>query len=203
MVGCRRIMAIQALLLAAGAARRFGSDKLTAELGGEPLVVRAARNLLAAGLPVLCVVRDAAGPVAGLVRALPGAEVSHCPEAHLGMGRSLAWGVRATRSADGWLVALGDMPAVAPRTIRALAEELGSGASLVAPQFRGRRGHPVGFARRWLPELLALAGDQGGRDLIAAHQDRLRLIATDDAGILLDVDEPGDLPGLRAVWPRG
>jgi len=61
-------MAIQALLLAAGAARRFGSDKLTADLGGEPLVVRAARNLLAAGLPVLCVVRDAAWSGGGLVR---------------------------------------------------------------------------------------------------------------------------------------
>ena len=118
-------MAIQALLLAAGAARRFGSDKLTADLGGEPLVVRAARNLLAAGLPVLCVVRDAAGPVAGLVQALPGAEVGHCPDAHLGMGLSLAWGVRATRSADGWLVALGDMPAVTPGTIRTLARIAG------------------------------------------------------------------------------
>jgi len=196
-------MPIQALLLAAGAARRFGSDKLTADLGGEPLVVRAARNLLAAGLPVLCVVRDAAGPVAALVRALPGAEVSLCPDAHLGMGRSLACGVCATRSADGWLVALGDMPAVTPGTIRTLARELDSGASIVAPQYRGRRGHPVGFARGWLPELLALEGDQGGRDLIAAHHDRLHLIATDDAGILLDVDEPGDLPGLRAVRPLG
>ena len=196
-------MAIQALLLAAGAARRFGSDKLTADLGGETLVVRAARNLLAAGLPVLCVVREAAGPVAGLVRALPGAEVGHCPDAHLGMGLSLAWGVRATRSADGWLVALGDMPAVTPATIRTLAQELDSGASIVAPEYRGRRGHPVGFARGWLSELLALTGDQGGRDLIAAHHDRLRLIATDDGGILLDVDEPGDLPGARAACPRG
>jgi len=203
MVGCRRIMAIQALLLAAGAARRFGSDKLTAELGGEPLVVRAVRNLLAAGLPVLCVVRDAAGPVAGLVRALPGAEVSHCPYAHLGMGLSLAWGVRVTRSADGWLVALGDMPGVTPGTIRTLAQELDSGASIVAPQYRGRRGHPVGFSRGWLPELLTLAGDRGGRDLIHAHHDRLRLIATDDAGILLDVDEPGDLAGARAAGPGG
>lgn len=196
-------MGIQALLLAAGASKRFGSNKLTAQLGGQAMVVRAARNLLAAGLPVLCVVRDAAGPVADRVRELPGTKVSQCLDAHLGMGRSLAWGVGATRSADGWLVALGDMPAVPPEVIRALAETLAAGASIVAPEYRGRRGHPVGFARCWLPELLALEGDRGGRDLIAAHPDRLRLIAVDAPGVLLDVDNPEDLVRSSAEGPSG
>ncbi len=165
------------------------------------MVVRAARNLRAAGLPVLCVVREPGGPVAELLEAIPGIEISACPDAHLGMGRSLAWGVNATRSADGWLVALGDMPAVAPGTIRTLAAYLADGASIVIPVHRGRRGHPVGFAHGWLPRLLGLEGDRGGRDLIVAHADQVRLIAVDDSGCLLDVDEPTDLPDLRAAAP--
>lgn len=161
------------------------------------MVVGAARNLRAAGLPVLCVVREAGGPIAELLEPIPGIEISACPDADRGMGRSLAWGVGATRSADGWLVALGDMPAVAPGTIRTMAGALADGASIVIPVYRRRRGHPVGFAHRWLPDLLGLEGDRGGRDLIAAHPDQVRLIAVDDPGSLLDVDEPADLPGVR------
>ena len=99
------------------------------ELGGEPLVVRAALNLCAAGVPVHCVVRDSAGPVAQALGGIPGVAIGACPDAHLGMGRSLAWGVAATPSADAWLVALGDMPEVAPNTIGSLIRALRDGGA--------------------------------------------------------------------------
>ncbi|MGE5153996.1 MAG: nucleotidyltransferase family protein [Bdellovibrio bacteriovorus] len=186
-------MQIQSILLAAGASRRFGANKLLADLGGEPLVVRSARNLLAGGVPVLCVVRDSAGPVAQALEGIPGIAIGACPEAHLGMGRSLAWGVAATPAADAWLVALGDMPEVDPGTIRRLLAALRAQASLVAPEHRGRRGHPVGFSRRWYADLVALEGDQGARALLSDHPEALWRIAVQDPGVLRDLDHPGDL----------
>jgi molybdenum cofactor cytidylyltransferase len=51
----------------------------------------------------------------------------------------------------------------------------------------------VGFAARWRTELLALTGDRGAREILAAHPDELVLLPTDDTGVLRDVDRVGDL----------
>ncbi len=109
------------------------------------------------------------------------------------MGASLAAGVSAAPGAGGWLIALADMPWIQPATMRMLADRLRSGASMVAPVFGGRRGHPVGFSREWGDRLQALDGDAGARSLIARHADELVLLDTADAGVLMDVDQPGDL----------
>lgn len=185
-------MAIHGLLLAAGESRRFHGDKLLACVAGEPMIVRAARNLLDAGLSVLCVVRDGHGRVAHLMNEL-GVEVCVCAHAHLGMGLSLARGVEATPCATGWLVALGDMPRILPSTIRDLVHAMESGGSLVAPRYQCRRGHPVGFASAWRNELLALSDDLGGRRILEAYPQAMQLVPVDDPGVLLDVDRPMDL----------
>jgi molybdenum cofactor cytidylyltransferase len=112
------------------------------------------------------------------------------------MGTSLAAGVNATSDATGWLIALADMPWLQAATINVLADRLNSGASIVAPVYNGRRGHPVGFSSRWKNELQCLSGDRGARDLITAHGNELVLFTTEDAGVLMDVDHPQDLNRL-------
>ena len=109
------------------------------------------------------------------------------------MGTSLAAGVNATARAGGWLIALADMPWVRPATITALADRLNNGASMVAPVYQGRRGHPVGFTSCWQQQLRGLSGDKGARDLIAINPGQLELLATEDAGVLKDIDHPRDL----------
>ena len=109
------------------------------------------------------------------------------------MGSSLAAGVSAADSADGWLIALADMPWIQPATIAAVAGRLADGASMVMPVFGGRRGHPVGLSARWLQPLLSLCGDVGARELIANHQQELELLDLGDAGVLKDIDYPQDL----------
>lgn len=74
-----------------------------------------------------------------------------------------------------------------------LAAALAAGADAAAPVFQGQRGHPVLFARALLPQLLALTGDEGARQVLRGLGDRLALVETDDAGVLLDVDRPADL----------
>ena len=93
----------------------------------------------------------------------------------------------------GWVIALADMPAIQPASISAVAEALAAGAPLAAPVYHGQRGHPIGFARRFREALMSLAGDRGGRDILAQHAQELRLIDVDDAGVLIDIDHPADL----------
>jgi molybdenum cofactor cytidylyltransferase len=186
---------ICAILLAAGAAKRFGGGKLLHPLAdGTPLGVASARNLLAALPDVVAVVRPGDDELAHALEAA-GCEVTVCAEAVRGMGNSLAHAVAARRDAGGWVIALADMPSIKPATIAAVARAIEEGAPLAAPLFQGQRGHPVGIGERFRNDLLKLDGDAGARDIVAAHQDELVLIECGDPGVLLDIDKRGDLPG--------
>ncbi|HUP97803.1 MAG TPA: NTP transferase domain-containing protein, partial [Usitatibacter sp.] len=115
-----------------------------------------------------------------------------------GMGASLAAGVESAARADGWIVALGDMPSVSPETIRAIRSALEAGAAIAAPHdASGRRGHPVGFSKALGPELLAIDGDVGARAILERHRDAMVRITTGDPGIFVDIDTPQDLAALR------
>ena len=112
-----------------------------------------------------------------------------------GLGASLAAGVRHARDADGWIVALGDMPFIASATFAAVARALREGALIAAPVHRtsDARGHPVGFSRSLYDELAGLDGDEGARSVVAHHRGDVSLIVVDDAGITRDIDTPRDL----------
>jgi molybdenum cofactor cytidylyltransferase len=179
------------ILLAAGSATRFGGGKLLATLpDGMPMGAAALAHLMAAVDAVVAVVRPGDDALGSLLAA-GGARVSVCPRAGDGMGASLAWGVRAAPLAAGWLIALADMPWIAPTTIARVIEALRSGAPIAAPGWRGARGHPVGLAAAFYGELVALTGDEGAKTILAHH--RVPLIATDDPGVVRDVDSPADL----------
>ena len=121
--------------------------------------------------------------------------VGRCANARDGMGASLACGVEAASDAKGWVVALADMPWIAPETIARVAAAIKAGATVAAPFMRGERGHPVGFARSCYAELAALSGDAGAKAIVAAHRESLMRIDVDDAGTTRDVDSPTDLTG--------
>ena len=185
---------IRGLLLCGGRASRFGADKLLS--GPAPIVVDAARNLKQALGGVLAVIPIGRHELRTALEG-EGCDVLETDRTALGMAGSLAAGVEAAESADGWIVALGDMPRVRPATIRAIAQAMHDGASIAVPvDASARRGHPVGFASTLREELLALEGDVGARTVLARHADSIRAIVTDDAGIFLDIDTPADLAAL-------
>jgi molybdenum cofactor cytidylyltransferase len=179
------------LLLAAGSATRFGSDKLSHPLPhGQPVAVQAARHLLSVVARVVAVVKPDTTKLQQHLKA-EGCEIVVCGNAAEGMGASLACGARAAGSADGYLVALADMPFVRPSSIAAVRDALAAGAPLAAPYFRGRRGHPVGISARFRDELLALTGDAGAKQILAGHE--VKKIAVGDPGVVRDIDTPEDL----------
>ena len=189
-------MNIVGLLLAAGSATRFGSDKLRHPLPhGVPIAVQAARHLRAALPRVLVVVRSADARAAFTAE---GCETAVCENADEGMGASLACAARAAGKADAYIVALADMPFVRPTTIAAVREALERGAALAAPYFRARRGHPVGIAGRYYEQLIVLGGDEGAKRLLAENESALVKIPVGDPGVVRDIDRPDDLaPPIR------
>jgi molybdenum cofactor cytidylyltransferase len=158
-----------------------------------PIAERAALNLRPAVGRVLAVVPPAAAELEALL-ARAGCEILATDRTARGMGSSLAAGIEAAARADGWIVALGDMPAIDPATIGAVARALAAGAPIAAPfDATGRRGHPVAFGAALRAELLALEGDSGARAVIERHAAALQRVPVDDPGIFIDIDTREDL----------
>jgi len=184
---------IAAILLAAGAGARFGGDKLLHPLeDGVAIAAHAARNLLAATPDVVAVVRWGDFPLYDILEQ-EGCQVTMFQGAARGMGASLAHGVAQARGADGWVVALADMPRVPVAIIKEIIASLAGGALIAAPVHKGERGHPVGFGTALRDELLALDGDQGARAVLERHRNSVKLVECDDPGVLFDIDRKTDI----------
>jgi molybdenum cofactor cytidylyltransferase len=191
-----------AILLAAGAGRRFGGGKLLAHWRGAPLVAGAVRAALATPSErVIVVTGTDSGPVGdackGAAERLGGAErlrLVHAADHAEGMGASLRAGVAALPTGlRGVFVFLGDMPDVPEEVLPRLVTAVESGAPAAAPTYKGRRGHPVLFSAALLPDLARASGDAGAREVLAILGDRLARVESPDPGVLFDVDRPEDL----------
>lgn len=181
-----------ALVLAAGAGRRFGGDKLSAEFRGRPLVhhaIGAARAAPVDRVIVVCGADLAIGEWPGEPR------VEAVRVASAALSESLRAGIEAAGDADGAFVFLGDMPLIPHEVAPALAAAL-AGNFAAVPCHAGRNGHPVLLARRAFAEACRLEGDEGaGRSL--KTRDDVAVVAVNSAAIHLDVDRAEDLARLR------
>ena len=192
---------VAAIVLAAGRASRMGSNKLVAELDGEPIVRRTVRAVLGSrARPVVVVTGHEAEAVRG---ALAGLDVrfAHNPDFADGMSTSLRVGLAAagTERIDAALICLGDMPRLRPEHFDTVIDAFRAGdpAEIIVPTADRKRGNPVLWPRRYFAEIAALSGDVGAKALIDRHTDRVRLVAIDDPAILVDVDTPAALAELR------
>ena len=190
-------MNIIGLLLAAGSATRFGSDKLSHRLPhGVTIAVQAARHMRSVVPKAFAVVKPGGERLAEALSEY--CEIVVCDNAADGMGASLACAARAAGKADGYLIALADMPFVRASSIVAVRDAIASGAPLAAPYLRARRGHPVGISGDFYEQLLAAKGDEGARQLLSANESRLVKIPVGDPGVIRDIDTPEDLsPPLK------
>lgn len=182
-----------ALVLAAGRGRRFGSDKRRAQLAdGRQLLCATVESVRPHFSETFVVLRQEDSVQA---LALPsGVKVLHAVHARQGIGASMADAVRTLHDVDCDAVAivLGDMPWVAPQTLRALIERAAAGR-IVRPVQGGRGGHPVLFGRDFLTALSALGQDEGARGVLATYRHCVEEVEVDDPGIWRDVDRPDDL----------
>lgn len=184
---------ITGILLSAGLGTRFGGDKCLAALpSGVAMGLQSARNLAPAAGRLVCVVRDDDEALRRLY-VDAGFEVARCTDARRGISASLRTGIEAAGDAEGWLIALADMPWINPDTCRVVARALVERGGIVAPTHQGQRGHPVGISARFGPALRSLTGDSGARQILNRYADDVSLVEVGDRGILLDIDQTGDL----------
>ena len=178
-----------------------GPNKLLAEIGGKPLVRIAAEQALASrARPVIVVTghqRDArrggarrpAGPAGAQSRLRRGSR-------HLGARRHR----RSAGERDGAVICLGDMPQVDADLIDRLDRRLRAraGRARVVPTIQGKRGNPVLWSRRFFPDLMALEGDVGARNLIGRYGEAVTEVPVTGKAALTDIDTQEALAGLKA-----
>ncbi|WKB52434.1 nucleotidyltransferase family protein [Eleftheria terrae] len=191
------------IVLAAGAGTRFRghSHKLTQAFAGSTVLGTTLSQVIASRLPLVVVTTAALRELVKSHVASHDVVVVPDPPARgrdpadpLGMGYSIAAGVRARGDSPGWLVLPGDMPMVRPETLRAVVDGLADHPVAYA-QHGGRRGHPVAFAAELFSELATLTGDEGARRIVARYP--AAAVEVPDPGVLLDLDTEDDLHRLR------
>ncbi len=193
-----------ALILAAGAARRWGGGSKALEPWlGRSLVDHACATAQAAGCgPVYRVL----GAHRAALEAAPvpaGVGTVFNPAWEEGLGSSIACGIRALANAPaaagcaGVVIMLCDQPLVTPALLRALrAEHARGGRGIVfSDHGDGTRGPPTFFARTFWPELATLEGDQGARRLAQAHPESVAAVPAAEAR--WDLDTPEDYRRLH------
>jgi len=195
---------IVGMILAAGQATRFGSDKRQAILpDGQSMLEAVLRRFIDVFDTVLLVSQDD-DDFAQHLADIHGVELVVNDQAELGIGHSLACGAQSLMAHEGVagvVIGLADMPAIATSTLRDLKDVLAARMRPVVPVFQGELGHPRGLSSDWFDALSRLTGDQGARQLLDWRQ--AVAVHVNDRGVLLDADTPEDLARLAEMGQLG
>lgn len=191
---------ISGVILAAGTASRMGKIKQLLPLGPQPMLWHVAAAACQSQLDEVLVVTGAsAEPIAAAVNELP-LRIIHNPDWQQGQASSLRAGLLSLQpTTEAVMFLLADQPLVTPQLINTLIGEWrSSGKTIVCPRYEARRGNPVLFdLAAWRADLEQLDGDQGARQILAAHPEAIGYlhVATDE--IFLDVDTIKDYAKMQ------
>lgn len=187
---------LDAIVLAAGASVRFGSDKRLFPVEGVPMLQRAIAAVIDHVATVHVILRDSdvrqLPSLLGELRTDSRVQLLLLDQPERGMGSNLARAVSALPDGcDGVLVMLADLPYLQAATAGVVAAA-GQTGTIVVPVLGegGQRGHPVLFARDFFPALQQLQGDSGARQLLQQHRGKVLEVVVQDEGILRDIDTP-------------
>lgn len=186
---------IGCVVMAAGNASRFGSNKLMQKLGGKALFCRVLEAIPPQCFEKVVVVSQYPG-FAEFVKELPFAFIYNTlPEK--GVSHTIVLGLSALGECDGVLFCVSDQPLLRRETIEKLAALWQKHPEkIVAPAHEGVRGNPCLFPSRFFPELLELTGDKGGSAVIRRHEEDLILLEVDPRE-LMDADTPEALAKIE------
>jgi CTP:molybdopterin cytidylyltransferase MocA/SAM-dependent methyltransferase len=198
----RETAAVSAVVLAAGAASRFGGVKLLAELDGRPVLQHVLDALDAKGLDEIVVVLGDDAEVIEQGISWRSERRVRNPDPKRGLSSSLSIGLTAVSpDAPAALIVLGDQPRLRADTVRALIDEPTDPARpIVAPRYGGDEGrNPVLLGRAAFELAAEATGDRGLGPVLAAHPELVREVSV--SGSNPDVDTPADLArAIEAGW---
>ena len=191
---------IGAIVLAAGTSSRMGANKLLMDIAGKPMIRCVAEAVAASHVdPVVVVTGRAPSDVEAALAGLPVKFVNN-PDFANGLSTSLKTGLNTLpEDCDGALVLLGDMPGVDRALIDRLiaAFDPAEARTICVATRHGKRGNPVLWARRFFPEILALEGDVGARNLIGAYSELVCEVEAANDAPLTDIDTAEALAAYR------
>jgi molybdenum cofactor cytidylyltransferase len=190
---------VHILILAAGASSRMrGRDKLLEPVKGKPILRLVADIALGTGAPVFVTLPPAASARRQVLADSP-VRIVDIPDAHLGMSRSIARGldaIRATKTGadEGVMILPADMPGFSTKALADLISRFRAEPELIwrGATIAGQPGHPAIFPRDLWDNLAAISGDEGGRSVLHAHKDRVRVVPLPGEMAVLDLDTPED-----------
>ncbi|OUW19760.1 MAG: hypothetical protein CBD18_00290 [Opitutales bacterium TMED158] len=182
-----------AIILAAGQSRRMGAvNKLLLDVNGVPMIRGVVETLMRDEIePVVVVTGHEYEQVEACLEGIP-VQFAFNPRYEEGMGASIAVGIRSLAAGrhSGVLVCVGDLPnlnsSVVAKLVNAFQAERGQ--RIVAPVFKGKRGHPVLFPIGYSEKLKQLRGDVGARDLLRQDAQLVVELETEDDGVTRDWD---------------
>jgi nicotine blue oxidoreductase len=187
---------IVSVVLAAGAARRFGGRKQLATLRGRPLLEHALAAAAAGPSAETMLVLGAHAEEIERGVELGGATVVRCPDWEQGQGASLRAGLAALgNEVAAALVTLGDEPFVSPEASRRLLAARRPGLAALRAAYGGRPGHPVLVERGLFAPLSAAAPDAKPAALLDGAG--IESVECGDLGDPVDVDTPEQLAALE------
>jgi molybdenum cofactor cytidylyltransferase len=197
--------AFEAILLAAGESRRMGYPKPLLKLGSRTFIEILAAAILQSVARLIVVVGAHADAVRAAIPADPRILVVENPDFLKGQLSSIKAALpRVGAAAAGALIHLADHPMVRAETFAAVVDSYRrAGTPIAIARYRGRRGHPVLFARELFVELAAAPEDQGARAVVSADPSRVAYVDVDDPGVLADLDTPEDLERAGLARPPG
>jgi molybdenum cofactor cytidylyltransferase len=189
-------MRVAAIILAAGASIRLGEPKQLITIHGETLLARTIRIAQESGVDQVFAVLGANSEVLRAQAHI--ATILENPLWQQGMATSIHTGVRAASAFDAILLLTCDQPAVTPFHLAQLLVASEEGKHIAASVYAERTGIPAIFPQKYFPDLLALEGDQGARNLLRAHQYEVVKVVLENGE--LDLDTPQSLQAIRRIW---
>ena len=187
------------VVMAAGNARRFGENKLAAQLKGRSLISRALDAVPAEQLHAVVVVSQYP-EVMDLAGTFHFAALYN-PHPDWGISHTIALGLTALRDCDGVLFLVSDQPLLRRESVAKLVALWRSQPDKIAALGHGDvRGNPCLFPACFFPELRELREDHGGSTVIRRHEDALLLYDV-PARQLTDVDTRAALDALTGQEP--
>ncbi|MDP2738727.1 MAG: nucleotidyltransferase family protein [Pseudorhodobacter sp.] len=193
------------LILAAGASSRMrGADKMLEIVDGVPQIRRITKAALATGCPVTVTLPPDRPARAAALAGLAATQVN-VANASAGMAASIHAGLEALPPEGAVLIVLADLPELTAADLGTILAAQAATPDLIirACSASGVPGHPVGFPPWARPDLAALTGDAGARDLLARHASRSRCVALPGSHAVTDLDTPEAWAAWRARRGRG
>ncbi|MFH1852457.1 MAG: nucleotidyltransferase family protein [Candidatus Neomarinimicrobiota bacterium] len=182
----------QLIITAAGLSRRHPPNKLLLPSGNRTVIETTVWSFIDSNMGITVVTGHQWEKIKPLLNRRFGDRITivYNPDFATGLTSSIKAGLTNTSGEpDYWAFCNGDKPFIQPATIEFLLAELERIKPLIlVPTFSERMGHPTFFSSELTPELLALSGDNGAREIILRHGNAVRYVPVNDAGVALDMD---------------